>query len=206
MARRQYHGAAARRYDRRWATFTTRMQAPIIDLLAPDLRPGLRVLDVGCGTGTLLTALATRQPDLVLTGTDASPDMLAQAQAKLGDRANMLILDLNNPLPDAVRQDLHVDLVLCVSVLHYLRDPLAAVQALAGLLAPDGSMLLADFTRHGWWWPGFEAVLHLADAQHQRTLTADALPALLRAAGLRPTAPHTVGAGGPWRGTIAKGI
>jgi SAM-dependent methyltransferase len=165
MARQHYRGASARNYDRRWATFTARMQAPILDLVTPDLRPGMRVLDAGCGTGTLLAALAARQPDLTLSGADASPDMLAQARAKLGERAHLFVLDLDKPLPEAVREDLRVDLVLCVSVLHYLRTPAATVRSLAGLLAPGGHMILADFTRHGWWWPGFEVVL-CATAAH----------------------------------------
>jgi SAM-dependent methyltransferase len=51
------------------------------------LAPGERVLDVGCGTGSLLFHLAAMPEQPVLTGIDASPLYVAAAQARLGDTA-----------------------------------------------------------------------------------------------------------------------
>ena len=54
-----------------------------------ELRAGHRVLDVGCGTGTLLREIATRQPGVELVGLDPDPRGLARARRKVGDRARL---------------------------------------------------------------------------------------------------------------------
>src|SRR5512139_1477613 len=51
--------------------------APLIDLLDPQ--PGERIIDLGCGTGTLTTEIAERGSDVL--GIDGSPEMVAQAAA-----------------------------------------------------------------------------------------------------------------------------
>src|SRR5215831_9916432 len=49
--------------------------------LAP-LRPGDRVLDIGCGTGTFATMLKQRNPGVEVTGLDPDPKALARARHK----------------------------------------------------------------------------------------------------------------------------
>lgn len=200
MQRGQYQGAAARRYDQRWRAFTARTQAPIIAAVTPRLRSGLRVFDAGCGTGTLLAALLTQQPALIAAGADGSLAMIAQARGRLGDHARLIELDLDDPFPaDLAAQQF--DLITCANVLHYLRKPGVTLQRLADLLTPGGLLIAEDFTRHGWWWPVFERLLRLADAQHQRTLAPAELAQLVAGAGLQHGDIVEVDAGGPWRAT-----
>src|SRR5690606_24242329 len=52
----------------------------IIEQLA--LRPGLRVLDLGCGTGTLAVAIATAQPGVSVVAVDADEKALRRARRK----------------------------------------------------------------------------------------------------------------------------
>jgi trans-aconitate methyltransferase len=59
------------------AAFVTSAGHDLVDLLAPSV--GERVLDVGCGRGELTAALAAR--GAIVTGLDASPEMLAAARA-----------------------------------------------------------------------------------------------------------------------------
>jgi ubiquinone/menaquinone biosynthesis C-methylase UbiE len=51
-----------------------------------ELEPGLRVLDVGCGTGSLLLLLATYHPGVEAVGLDPDPKALARARRKLARR------------------------------------------------------------------------------------------------------------------------
>ena len=82
---RQYD-RAARTYDRFWARYVCRTQ----DLLdgAARIRPGERVLDVGCGTGTFAARLVARHPAQDATGVDVSAGMLAEARRKTAHAPN----------------------------------------------------------------------------------------------------------------------
>jgi cyclopropane-fatty-acyl-phospholipid synthase len=55
------------------------------------LRQGDSVLDVGCGWGGMLRCLADASIDLDLTGLSLSPAQVEEAQARLGDRATILL-------------------------------------------------------------------------------------------------------------------
>lgn len=61
--------------------FQTERSAPFDDLLKLVVnRPGLHVVDLGCGTGELTRRLADSLPDSHVLGLDASPQMLIKAQ------------------------------------------------------------------------------------------------------------------------------
>lgn len=62
--------------------FQTQRSAPFEDLLQlVDIRPGLRAVDLGCGTGELTRRLADSLPESDVLGLDTSPQMLERAQA-----------------------------------------------------------------------------------------------------------------------------
>ena len=60
------------------AAFVPAMGAPVLDLLAPRL--GERILDIGCGDGVLTERIVAA--GAVVTGIDASPEMIAAARAR----------------------------------------------------------------------------------------------------------------------------
>ncbi|HXD10378.1 MAG TPA: methyltransferase domain-containing protein [Anaerolineales bacterium] len=62
--------------------FQAERSAPFYDLLAlVDVRPNLKAVDLGCGTGELTRQLADKLPKSDVTGLDSSPQMLDAARA-----------------------------------------------------------------------------------------------------------------------------
>lgn len=65
--------------------FQAERSAPFFDLLGlVEIRPHLKVVDLGCGTGELTRHLADRLPDSDVTGLDSSAQMLEKAKAFSG--------------------------------------------------------------------------------------------------------------------------
>src|SRR5512141_261736 len=65
--------------------FQAQRSAPFYDLLAlVEVRPHLKVVDLGCGTGELTRQLADALPDSDVTGFDSSPQMLEKAASFSG--------------------------------------------------------------------------------------------------------------------------
>ncbi|MER2606178.1 MAG: metalloregulator ArsR/SmtB family transcription factor [Siculibacillus sp.] len=104
------------------------------------------MLDLGTGTGRLLTLLADRYERAI--GIDASHDMLIAARSEL-DRAGVGHArvqqgDIHAP---ALPRDAF-DLVTVHQVLHYLDDPGQVIREAARVLAPGGRLLVVDFAPH----------------------------------------------------------
>jgi ubiquinone/menaquinone biosynthesis C-methylase UbiE len=111
-----------------------------------ELHSGDAVLDVGCGTGTLLIEAATRVvPSGSMQGIDRSPEMLAHARRKAaaqGVTANFVEGSANRlPFPDA-----SFDVVLCTLMLHHLPAlmQMATIGEMRRVLRPGGRMVIVD--------------------------------------------------------------
>jgi SAM-dependent methyltransferase len=103
------------------------------------LRPGVRALELGCGTGVFLEKVA--RCGATLHGLDLSEDLLAQARARMAGAPNVR-LDRGNaeamPYPDG-----EFDAVYGSSVLHHL-DLDAALRELHRVLKPGGRLVFAE--------------------------------------------------------------
>src|SRR6266540_2506697 len=76
--------------------FNAAREAPLYDLLALiDKRPGLRVIDLGCGPGNITVKLAAALPDSDVLGIDSSAEMLATAAELAGWRYDLASLDIS---------------------------------------------------------------------------------------------------------------
>jgi demethylmenaquinone methyltransferase/2-methoxy-6-polyprenyl-1,4-benzoquinol methylase/phosphoethanolamine N-methyltransferase len=119
----------------------------LIELAEPA--PGEKVLDVGCGTGTLAVAIKRRADSSEVHGIDASPEMIQVAKkksAKDGSDIDFRVALIEAiPFPDAT-----FDLVTSSLMLHHLPDNLKAKGFLEirRVLKPGGRFMAMDFARH----------------------------------------------------------
>jgi len=147
-----------------------------------NIRPGQKVLDVGCGTGQMaITARLNAPPTVEIYGTDASPEMIARARehtVKAG-----LTVDFRTGLVEAIDfPDNSLDIVLSNFIVHHLPEHLEgkAFAEIYRVLKPGGRLQIVEFepptnpTRR------FFLGLILKDMMHINTR---AIPPLLKQAG-----------------------
>lgn len=113
----------------------------------PERGDGLRLLDVGCGTGHHMAILSER--GFEVAGVDGSEEMIAHARAK-NPGAGIEVADVDSlPFPDS-----SFDFVLCVEVLRYLPDFTRCVNEIARVLKPGGVCLITAtplLNLNGYW-------------------------------------------------------
>jgi malonyl-CoA O-methyltransferase len=97
-----------------------------------------RILEIGCGTGLLSELLLARFPNAELVLTDISPNMLAQAQARLGQGATYRLMD--GQWPETPEK---FDLIASSLAFQWFDDLPGALARLGGLLAPGGVLAFA---------------------------------------------------------------
>jgi len=128
-------------------------QAPTWDQCGPDpattlrrlqelsaelgLRPGLDVLEIGCGTGQITGWLAESVRPGRVVAVDFSPAMLERARARVVN-AEFQLLDICGAQPLGAR----FDLVLCFQAFPHFRDREAALRQIARGLRPGGRLVV----------------------------------------------------------------
>jgi len=113
-----------------------------IDSAAMKPLTGRRAIDVGCGAGLLAEPLA--RLGAAVTAIDAAPENIAVA--KLHAENQGLSIDYRAGGVEALHGD-SFDLVTSMEVIEHVADPAAFVESLAGLLAPQGIMILSTPNR-----------------------------------------------------------
>ncbi|SFL75934.1 class I SAM-dependent methyltransferase [Geodermatophilus ruber] len=111
--------------------------------LLPTLRPGLDLLDVGCGPGTITVDLAARVAPGRVVGIDVSPDPLDEARAAAA-RAGV---EMSFAVGDVYALDMPddcFDVVHAHQVLQHLTDPVAALREMARVCRPGGVIAVRD--------------------------------------------------------------
>ena len=105
------------------------------------LRPGLRVADLGTGTGTVARGLAQR--GALVTGLDVSEDML-EAARELATGARLHMDFVRAPAENTGLLPESFDLVVAGQCWHWFDRP-AAAREVSRLLAPGGRLVIAHF-------------------------------------------------------------
>jgi SAM-dependent methyltransferase len=128
--------------------------------LLPSLRPGLSVLDVGSGPGTITVDLAKRVAPGRVTALETTQATLeltrAEAARQGGTTINFIVGDVHAlELPDAT-----FDVVHAHQVLQHVADPVAALREMIRVCRPGGVVAARDGDYAGFTWhpasPGLE--------------------------------------------------
>jgi SAM-dependent methyltransferase len=111
--------------------------------LLAALRPGLDLLDVGCGPGTITVDLAARVAPGRVVGLDVSADPLAEARAA-ADRAGVAVSFEVGDVYALAAADHSFDVVHAHQVLQHLTDPVAALREMTRVCRPGGLIAVRD--------------------------------------------------------------
>ena len=133
--------------------------------LLPHLKPRMRILDVGCGPGTITADLARYVPDGRVTGLDSAPAIVDQArQATDSANASFAVGDVYAlEYPDGTFDVTHAH-----QVLQHLSDPVRALREMRRVTRPGGLVAVRDADYGGMLWyprlPGLDEWGHLYQA------------------------------------------
>jgi ubiquinone/menaquinone biosynthesis C-methylase UbiE len=111
--------------------------------LLPSLRPGLDLLDVGCGPGTITVDLAARIAPGRVVGLDVSADPLPEARAAAARAGVEVTFQVGDVYALEVDDD-SFDVVHAHQVLQHLTDPVAALREMARVCRPGGVVAVRD--------------------------------------------------------------
>jgi ubiquinone/menaquinone biosynthesis C-methylase UbiE len=109
------------------------------------LRPGMRVLDVGCGPGDVsLLAARLVGPTGTVLGVDAAAGIIEFARSRAAERGVSSVRFEQSSLADLALEE-PVDAVIGRLILMHLPDPVAALRQLAALVRPGGLIAFSEF-------------------------------------------------------------
>ena len=131
-----------------------RAEEAMLDLTCrrAELRDGMRVLDLGCGWGSLALWIAERYPRCrVLAVSNSAPQaeyIRAQAAARRLGTVEVVTADVNGFDPGE-----RFDRALSIEMFEHVRNHARLLERIAGWLAPDGRLFVHVFAHRAWAYP-----------------------------------------------------
>ncbi|HET6794794.1 MAG TPA: class I SAM-dependent methyltransferase, partial [Acidimicrobiales bacterium] len=123
---------------------------PALEGVVERLERGARVVDVGCGAGVALLAMAEAFPGSRFDGYDPSQHAIQRARAKLAESG---LQNVTFHLAEAAElpEDGSYDFILTLDCLHDMARPEVAVAAIRRAIADDGTWLIKDIRSSATW-------------------------------------------------------
>lgn len=135
---------AASSYDEQ-ASLQTRVAEQLVRWANPFGTKPETILDLGCGTGFVAKSVVKRWPQALVTALDPSPAMLQRAQMRVRI-LQTIEADILQHMPDK-----KFDFIFSSMMLHWLPDPLKALQRWKTWLKPGGHLYIALLTQGSFW-------------------------------------------------------
>ncbi len=112
--------------------------------LLPRLRAGMRLLDAGCGPGTVTTGLARAVSPGEVIGLDAASGVLEHARAHASEEAVDNVSFVAGDVYQLEFADAEFDVVYANQLLQHLTDPVRAIAEMRRVLRPGGLLAVRD--------------------------------------------------------------
>ncbi|MEX3508719.1 methyltransferase domain-containing protein [Kocuria carniphila] len=175
------------------ASHGTRSAADYAAYLVPELSPGMSLLDIGCGLGSITLDLAELVAPGPMVGTDQSPAAVNSAADAARARHSSNVTFMTADVYALPFEDESFDVVHAHQVLQHLPDPVLALREMSHVCRPDGVMAVrdADYASMAWFpeSPGLSRWLDIyqamARANHGEPDAGRHLKSWARKAGLR---------------------
>jgi SAM-dependent methyltransferase len=112
--------------------------------LQERLEAGIRVADIGCGTGHAINLMAREYPRSTFVGYDLAEDAITKARAEARE---MALTNARFEVCDVTRLPAGAtfDLITAFDAVHDQVDPAGVLRAVSDALAPDGLFLMVEF-------------------------------------------------------------
>lgn len=180
----QFFDKWAQDYDQKrisgWFQHTQRLTIGQME----GLTSASKVLDVGCGTGFAVLHLGSVLTEGKACGLDISEQMIAQANAKMGDdlkdRVEFVQAGSDNiPYPDG-----EFDFLMCTNSFHHYPDPIKSLIEMKRVLRPGGQIVImdnaVDLSLYTWMW---DRILRVVEKGHVRYYRSPEIGEMLNKAG-----------------------
>ena len=112
--------------------------------LLPHLKPGMRLLDVGCGPGSITLGLAAAVAPGEVLAIDLSADVLEEARRLAIEKGIGNVRFERGDINHLARPDGAYDVVYAHQVLQHVQDPVKALDAMKRVLARGGLVAVRD--------------------------------------------------------------
>lgn len=135
------------------STHARRTAANSAGFLLPHIKPTHRILDLGCGPGTITADLAALVPLGSVVGVDSIEKILEQARSLAESRG---LTNLTYETGDANKlrfEDGEFDIVFCHQLIQHVKDPIGILREMKRLAKPGGGIVAvreADYASFVW--------------------------------------------------------
>lgn len=114
---------------------------PMTDEVLENVRDGIKIADIGCGTGKLIGKIDKKVNSCEFTGIDISDRMISQAQKRILTGNNKVMFINKDFMKCNINNQF--DLIIFSYVLHHMVDPVEALKKAKELLTNEGKILFS---------------------------------------------------------------